>query len=245
MRLKLISCEVLFREMCAVVARSPHQIDIEFLPKGLHDLAGARMRDRIQERIDATDASRYEAILLGYALCGNGSLGIAARGIPVVLPRAHDCIALLLGSRTRYQEYFDAHSGVYFQSPGWLERGVDLDQSRLESNRLRTGAGLTLDELIARHGEENGRYVYDQLTAYQHTYRELTYIETGVEPDGSFEQRARAEAAARGWQFQRVRGSLTLFERLVNGDWDQADFLTVPPGAVVQRRFDADIVGTA
>ncbi|HZU27462.1 MAG TPA: hypothetical protein VFA04_18180, partial [Bryobacteraceae bacterium] len=62
MRLKLISCEVLLREMCAVVARSPHQIDPEFLPKGLHDLAGTRMRDRIQDRIDATESGRYDAI---------------------------------------------------------------------------------------------------------------------------------------------------------------------------------------
>ena len=33
MRLKLISCEIFHREMCAVVARSPHRVDIEFLPK--------------------------------------------------------------------------------------------------------------------------------------------------------------------------------------------------------------------
>jgi hypothetical protein len=245
MRLKLISCEVLFREMCAVVARSPHQIDVEFLPKGLHDLAGARMRDRIQERIDATDVARYDAILLGYGLCGNGALGIAARRIPIVMPRVHDCIALLMGSRQRYQQYFDSHSGVYFRSPGWLERGEDLDQSKLERNRFRTGVGLKLEELIARYGEDDGRYVYEQLTAYQHTYRQLTYIQTGVEQDNSFEQRTRDEARTRGWQFESLQGSLTLFERLVNGNWSADDFLTVPPGAVVQRRFDTDIIGAS
>ena len=42
-RLKLIACEVLYREMCDAVARSPHQVDVEFLPKGLHDLGGAAM----------------------------------------------------------------------------------------------------------------------------------------------------------------------------------------------------------
>ena len=37
MRLKLISCEVLYREMCAAISRAPHEVDVEFLPKGLHD----------------------------------------------------------------------------------------------------------------------------------------------------------------------------------------------------------------
>jgi len=57
-RLKLISCEVLYRELCAAVARSPHQVDIEFLPKGLHDLGGESMRARLQEAADGVDAGR-------------------------------------------------------------------------------------------------------------------------------------------------------------------------------------------
>ena len=38
MKLKLIACEVLSREMWFAAARAPHQVDVEFLPKGLHDL---------------------------------------------------------------------------------------------------------------------------------------------------------------------------------------------------------------
>ena len=52
MRLKLISCEIFFREMCAVVARSPHFVDMEFLPKGLHDMGSAKMLARVQEAVD-------------------------------------------------------------------------------------------------------------------------------------------------------------------------------------------------
>ena len=44
MRLKLIACEVLYRELCAAVARSVNQVDLEFLPKGLHDKGVARNR---------------------------------------------------------------------------------------------------------------------------------------------------------------------------------------------------------
>lgn len=115
MRLKLISCEVLYREMCAEVARAPHQVDVEFLPKGLHDLGGKPMAVEVQKVIDAVPAGRYDAIVMGYGLCGNGLAGIEARHTRIVLPRTHDCIALLMGSRRTYQQYFDTHPGTYYE----------------------------------------------------------------------------------------------------------------------------------
>ena len=104
MRFELISCEVLFREMCHAVARSPHQVNVRFLSKGLHDQGGAGMRRALQQKID--ESPDCDAILLGYALCGNGLHGLEARRTPLVMPRAHDCIALLMGSRAAYTEYF-------------------------------------------------------------------------------------------------------------------------------------------
>jgi hypothetical protein len=173
------------------------------------------------------DATQYEAVLLGYALCGNGIAGLESRTLPLVIPRAHDCIALLMGSRERYRSYFENHPGVFFRSTGWLERGQDLDQAAL---------------LIARYGEDNGRYLFEQFNGYQRNYRQLAYIATGLEPDGSFEQQAREEAARRGWQFEIIRGDLRLFERLVAGDWDDDDFLVVPPGWRVKPTYDCGIV---
>jgi hypothetical protein len=231
-RLKLISCEVLYREMCAAVARSPHQVDIEFLPKGLHDRGGESMRAKLQEAVDGVDATQYEAVLLGYALCGNGVAGLVSRTLPLVVPRAHDCIALLMGGRERYRSYFEDHPGVFFRSTGWLERGEDLEQA----------TRYTLEALIARYGEDNGSYLFEQFHGYQRNYRQLAYIATGLEPDGSFERQAREEAARRGWQFEIICGDLRLFDRLVAGDWDEADFLVVPLGWRVRATYDGGII---
>jgi hypothetical protein len=238
MRFKLIGCEVLYRELCDAVAKAPHAIDVEFLPKGLHDLGGAGMRAELQQRIDAVDASAYSAVLLGYALCGNGLDGLVARSIPLVAPRAHDCIALLLGSRGRYQEYFDAHPGVYYRSTGWLERGKTLEQPA----QLRTGVGYALEELVRKYGEENGRYLFDEFNRYQQAYSQLTYIETGLEPDASFEQEARREARERGWSFERLAGSLRLFRALVAGEWNPGEFLVVEPGWRIAASYDEAII---
>lgn len=237
MRFKLLSCEVFYREMCASIARSPHQVDVEFVSKGLHDLGGRAMRKALQEKIDGVSGS-YDAILLGYALCGNGLGGIEARGLPLVIARAHDCIGLLMGSRERYAEFFEANPGTYFRSTGWLERGKSVHQLPAGTN----AGNASLDDLIERYGEENGRYLFEEFTRYQQQYRHLTYIESGLEADSSFEQEARSEASARGWDFSKIRGSLTLFQQLVNGEWPEKDFLVIPPGGRIAASHDGHIV---
>ena len=84
-------------------------------------------RPGLAEALAAVDESRYEAVLFGYGLCSNGLVGLTARNVPLVLPRAHDCITLFLGGKERYLEYFHAHPGVYFKTTGWIERGEGLN----------------------------------------------------------------------------------------------------------------------
>jgi hypothetical protein len=243
MRLKLISCEVLTREMEHVVARSPHLIDSEMLPLGLHDL-GASMRPHLQERVDAADRAGYDAILLGYALCGRGTEGLRAGRTKLVLARVHDCIGLLMGSRHRYQDYFNDHPGVYYRSPGWIEfqtPGQIIDQVYASANNV-LGERRSLEELIAKYGEENGQYLFEQFNAFRRHYSGLTYITTGVPSDDASRILARAEAEKEGWVFEDIQGSLTLLEQLVNGEWDTADFLVVPPGSSVRGTLGDSIV---
>ena len=95
-------------------------MDATFLPAGLHDTGAKSMRQRIQQEIDAANVSDYDNIVLGYALCGMGVAGLKAPAIPLVVPRAHDCITLLMGSREKYHsDYFKANTGVYFRSVAW------------------------------------------------------------------------------------------------------------------------------
>lgn len=238
MRFRLISCEVLYREMCDAVAHSPHQVDVQFLSKGLHDLGGRVMRQELQKQIDAVRADSCDAVLMGYALCGNGLHGLEAREVPVVAPRAHDCIALLMGSRERYAEYFEAYPGTYFRSTGWLERGKGLQQ--LAIGRNPTGASLA--ELIERYGEENGQYLFEEFTRYEQHYRQLTFIESGLEPGRQFEQQASQEALEKGWTFSKLRGDLHWLRQLVNGDWPAENFLVAPPGCRIVASFDHQII---
>jgi hypothetical protein len=238
MRLKLIACEVLFREMCHACAHAPHQVDLEFLPKGLHDLGGKPMAAKIQEAVDRTPEGVYQAILLGYGLCGNGLEGLTARHTRLVLPRAHDCIALLMGSHARYQAYFEDNPGTFYRSTGWLERGQGLQQLTQHT----TGFDESLEALIRKYGEDNGRYLYEEMTRYRAQYRKLAFIETGLEAGGKFIAEAAAEARENGWGFELLPGNLAWLWRLVEGAWTEAEFVVAEPGQRIAASYDNRVV---
>jgi len=238
MRLKLISCEVLFREMCDACAHTPNQVDVEFLPKGLHDMGSKGMLQNLQHAVDATPQSSYEAILLGYGLCGNGLDGLTARHTRLVLPRAHDCIALLMGSVECHQRYFENNPGTYYRSTGWLERGRDLRQL----NPHPMGFDESLEAMIKKYGEDNGRYLFEELTRYQQQYRKLAFLESGLEADGAFAAEAAAEASSKGWTFERLPADLSWVRRMLDGKWDGAEFVVAEPGQRIAACYDGSIV---
>ena len=242
MRLKLIACEILYREVCEAVARSVNQIDVQFMPKGLHDIGAEKMHEHLAAAIEEVDTKRYDAILLGYALCSNGIVGLTAKDIPLVVPRAHDCITLFLGSKKRYEEYFHSHDGVYFHTSGWIERGNDLDQFGMQTVEDQIGATMSYEELVEKYGEDNAKFLYDEFQAMRRNYKQITFIEMGIEPDDRFERHAEEEAKQHGWKYEKVQGNLSLIHRLVDGIWDEKDFLVAQPGQKIAPAYDGSII---
>jgi hypothetical protein len=155
-----------------------------------------------------------------------------------VLPRAHDCIALLMGSHERYQAYFESNPGTYYRSTGWLERGQGLQQL----THRTMGFDESLDALVRQYGEDNGRYLYEEMTRYRAQYRKLTFIETGLEAGGEFIAEAAAEARDKGWSFERLPGDLAWLGRLVEGAWTEAEFVVAEPGRRIVASFDDRVV---
>ena len=100
----MISCEVFSRLVYSAAARTPNILDVEFTELRSH-VNPDGLRKQIQDIIDGTP-DKYDAILLGYGLCGNSTSGLRARSIPLVIPRAHDCCTVFLGSRAAFLEHF-------------------------------------------------------------------------------------------------------------------------------------------
>ena len=127
MRLKCIGCDALARLIYLCAAHSPHLVDVTMLRLGLHRQP-ADLQVRLQREIDDSAGQGYQAVVMAYGLCGKATAGITARDVPVVIPRAHDCITLFLGSRARYTQEHEKAPGTYWYSLDYIERG-SLDGS--------------------------------------------------------------------------------------------------------------------
>ena len=102
----------------------------------------------------------------------------------------------------------------------------------------------SFEELVTQYGEDNARYLWEQLGSPERHYRKMTFIEMGIEPDGSFERRAMEKAGARNWQYEKVCGEMGMFQRLVNGNWDEREFLVVPPMCRVIATYDDGVIAS-
>ncbi len=237
----LVGCEVFTRELSAAISRSPRQVDAVWLPKDLHDRGGKAMMSVLQQRVDQADPAKHQAVALGFALCNNGLIGLRAGQLPIIAYRSHDCIGCLLGSRQRYEDEFRSQPGTYWYSAGWIERGSG--GSHLAPPSAPKASDPQWQKMLAKYGEDNARFLWDELRAQTAHYTRLAYIDTCVGPQERFAAEAKAKAEARGMQFQRMPGDSRWIQDLIDGPWDDGRFLVVQPGQVVVARYDGTLVG--
>ena len=237
-RYMLIACAVVYRECYYCAALCRNVIDIRLCDKGLHDIGAAKMCSKLQAEIDAVDCARYDTILLGYGLCNNGTIGLRAP-IPIVIPRAHDCITFLIGSKERYRQYFDANPGTYYWSSGWIERGTSSlanEESTVSAMGIRS-----YEEYRKQYGEETAKYLMETLGQMKH-YTKLAYIDTHVGDSADHKASARKRAADKGWEYEEISGSTNLLMRLLNGEWEDDSFTVIPPGQTTAPSYDECIL---
>jgi hypothetical protein len=243
MRLKVIGCEVLARPIYLCAARSPHIVDVTFLRRGLHETP-ADLGANLQEEIDRV-GPEYGAAVLLYGLCGGATAGLRAGRVPLVVPRAHDCITVFLGSRDRYREEFTSHPGTYWYALDYLERE---DTTSSSTGMLGIGAAtdaelqVAYEQYVELYGKDNADYLMETLGAWRDHYDRAAFVDMGIGDGGVIEEQARAEAASRGWLFERIAGDMALVRRAVEGDWD-GDYLVLQPGQRLVQTYDEGVIG--
>jgi hypothetical protein len=232
----------LARPLYLCAASSPHIVDIELVEKGLHDQP-SELSTLLQQKIDSTEVPKYDAVVLAYGLCGKATVGLQAKGIPLVMPRAHDCITFFLGSRTRYQKEFEQCPGTYWYAQDYVERS-DGSSSTLALGAQDTALRETYDDFVAKYGEDNADYLMEVMGAWQSHYERAVFVDLGLDNSSAVEERARTEALNRGWAFERTDGDIVIFRRLLEGDWED-DFLVLQPGQRIEMAFNDDVISAA
>jgi hypothetical protein len=232
MRLQFITCKVLQREAYYCAARSKNVVDVVLMEQGLHNEPD-RLRTEVLKALENTrdvQERPYNASLLGYGLCSNGIVGLSAE-IPIVVPRGHDCITLLLGSKNKYQEYFDSHRGIYWYSPGWIESDEQPSKERYE--RL-------LKEYKEKYGDDNAQYLMEVEQNWIKEYSWATFIDWGLTDSGEYKNYTKRCAEFLHWNYEELKGSPALMQKLIDGDWNESEFLVVEPGQKIGEDLTND-----
>ena len=239
MRLLAITCDILSRPAFFFAARSPHTVNVVQLSAALH-AEPLTLRERIQHQIDAA-GPEVDAIVLAYGLCGGATAGLVAREVPVVLPRAHDCITIFLGDRGRYNAEHESAPGTYWYIQDQIDRGNDLKGWLLGDAARAEDVAATRAEYVTRFGADNAEYLMEVLGEWRERYERGSFIDTGLGDSEAAAEHARQEAERRGWRFERTLADLRLVKRLLYGEWDGA-FQVLQPGQRLEMSFDDEVV---
>lgn len=226
----LIACDV-FREELDARTALPEFSETVWLPMGLHDRP-ADLRRTVQAEIDRLEANPLiTEILLLYALCGTGTAGLRSRRLPMLLPRAHDCIAFLLGSNRRHQELQSQCPGTYFYAPGWIRErrvpGPDRDTWLRQTYADRFDDDM-IDDLLDADRE-----------AFEH-YEKALFIQTPAA--GSAEAYCRRCADHLGWRFESAQGDPGWMTRFLHGPHPASEFVCLLPGETVAPAADESVL---
>lgn len=211
----VVACQAVARELtCASAGLT---VEVVYLDQGLH-LAPERTPAIIQAQVDAAG---HKVVGLAYGLCARALLGVKAGPGGLIVPRVHDCIALLMGGQGVFHRRHEARPGTYYLTPGWLEAEKDP---------------LTLmnREYTDRLGQEDAQWAMrEELKNYTH----FCFLNTSPEEAPRVRERTRRNASFFGKQYLEVPGDLRLLRQLLRGPYEQKDFIVLAPGEKVRQEM--------
>jgi len=205
---RIIACDVMKEELLAVPLERP--VEFHFVSMGLH-----RWPDKLREELRTvlSQSAGVERVVLAFGLCGGAVAGLAAPELPLVIPRAHDCIPVLIGTRPVYELLVQEEKGTYFLTGGWLEgeRTVFTEYRRVRD----------------KYGEKKALRV---MSTMFDAYRRMVFIHTGHPRESEHIATGKELAGLLGLEFMERSGDNAWLASIVNGPWDEERFITLAPG---------------
>ncbi|MCY2954949.1 MAG: DUF1638 domain-containing protein [Planctomycetota bacterium] len=236
LRTAVITCAVLDIEIRQFARDLAHIIHIHTLEQGLHNEPD-KLRQTLQEAITrAEQLPDIQAIVLGYGLCSRGTEGVRTTRAKLVIPRAHDCITLLLGSKERYAEYVKQNPGTYWYSPGWNLHHIPPGKDRYDK---------LYQQYCEKYGQDNAQFLMEQEQAWFKSYNRATYVDLGVGVTEADLQYTRQCADWLGWSCDHRHGDPALLMALLSGDWDNDRFVVLEPGQSIRMTADERVIEPA
>lgn len=204
----VITCNTIRAEIDLAISNTGYNQPVIFLESGLHN-EPPKLQRVIQELLGRIANVDQVILLMGF--CGNAVLGLKPKGFRLIIPRADDCITLLLGSEDKRKK-IQREKPTYFLSKGWID---------MFSNIERT----TLDEFMRmerKYGSDRAKRL--MASTIKH------YKRMGVIDLGSFdidEMISKANENLPSYMnelpYETINSSLDFIEGLLVGPWDNRD----------------------
>lgn len=251
---RLIACKVLDEEVKGLMRLLGKEdaLDVSYLEMGLHDQPERLKRELAQQVADCSGKG-YEAVLLLYGLCSNAIAGLAAPAdSPLIIPRAHDCMTLFLGSARKYAAEHAAEAGTYWFARGFLHReeGNAMDAGFMGLGGESEYSPARREEIrrkyVEEYGEDNADYLMEVLVdSWRRNYRRAVFLR-GDYPEAEADAgKVAAFAKENDWRYEEMPVDLRLVRGLLEGTWPEGDFLRVDPGMKVVASHEAGVVAAA
>ena len=231
-----IACAVLAIDMKHSAEKLGLDIEYKFLEAGLHNTPKL-LKEKLQAAIDDISANGLcDHIIIGYGICGKGTVGVQSRSVPLVIPKVHDCVALFLGGDQAYKNEFKKFPGTYYLSAGWCEEKTE-PMSQRNQWAYFGDKKLKFNDLVEKHGKDAAQQTFDFLNSWQKNYQRAAFIETGAKTSPRYEKFAQEMAREYNWEYHKIKGGQALIEKMIAADHSTSEILFVPPEHVIG--FDA------
>lgn len=225
MKLALISCMIFSREVNYLIATSDNIIHSFWLEKNLHDYP-EELQSNIQSTIHLIEAINernienkpFDAIVLGYGLCSNGTVGLTSNTLPLIIPKCVDCMALFLGSNQKYTYLTYSYKNIFWYNKAWIENSFVPSTETQEVEENPISVGETIDDIL------------DAELEAMKNQKHAIFIKSKLFDDKYEQSFIEKTAKYFNWEFIKLDGDMSYFSALLSGKWDDRLFLTCPPG---------------
>ncbi len=205
----IVACKTMEDELGLLMKGPGPELPVFWIPSGLHNVP-ANLHTCLQQTLDGLPPA--DRVLLAMGSCGNSLVGIHCTA-PLIVPRADDCVSLLLGSA---QSHALSHKGVYFMTAGWL---------RGERNLM-----AEYEDLCRKYGKGRADRVFARMLLH---FTDLALLDTGTFPLAP--ARAETQAMARRFSlgYREIPADLSFLRQLLTGPWPEDRFLCLEPGQIL------------